>query len=378
MPSSTSSSERRDETLMRLGMPGDDPAAAQGPVLRPLPGRALGGAAALALLLFALGFAAWEGYWRAYGAVPGYRNSDGLWAMQRRRIDQGEGDALVVIGSSRIFFDLRLDVWERLSGERPIQLALEGTSPLTFLEDLAADEDFTGRLLVGVTPAPFVRPGGIRAGALDYYRKETPAQRAGQWLSMHLLEPWLAFYDPDFALFTVFERQHWPPRAGARDYMEVRKLAVTGRDRDTRLWDKLVDDPEYADLAKRIWRQFWQTPPPPGMDPAKATEAAVARAAAAIGRLRARGVEVILVAPPSDGEFRAFEQKVFPRARLWDPLVARAGAPGIHFEDHPDMQGLELPEWSHLSPADSVRYTRALHRAVRALEPPSPTPSPSR
>ena len=36
---------------MRLGKPGDDPAAALGPVLRPLPKRALGGAAVLALLL---------------------------------------------------------------------------------------------------------------------------------------------------------------------------------------------------------------------------------------------------------------------------------------------------------------------------------------
>jgi hypothetical protein len=368
MPSSTSSSERPDEALMRLGKPGDDPAAALGPVLRPLPKRALGGAAVLALLLSVLGLAAWEGYWRDYGAEPSYRNSDGLWAMQRRRIDQGEGDALVVIGSSRILFDLRLDVWERLSGERPIQLALEGTSPLVFLEDLAADEDFTGRLLVGVTPPPFVRPDGVRNSALDHYRRETPSQRIGQWLSMHLLEPWLAFYDPDFALFTVLRRQDWPPRAGARDYTDVRKLSLSGPDRDTWMWDKLVEDPEYAGLAKRIWRQLWQGPPPPGMDPAKVAEAAIARTAAAIERLRTRGVEVILVAPPSNGEFREFEDRVFPRSLLWDPLVARAGVPGIHYQDHPDMQDLELPEWSHLSAADSVRYTEALHRAVESLE----------
>lgn len=336
---------------------------------RPLPQLRWGLAWVAALVLFAAGLGAWEWHWRQYGVEPSYRNSDGLWAMQRRRIDQGEGDALVVIGSSRIFFDLRLDVWERLSGERPIQLALEGTSPLTFLEDLAADEDFSGRLLVGITPPPFVRPGGIRAGALDYYRKETPSQRIGQWLSMHTLEPWLAFYEPDFALFTVLERQGWPRRAGVRSYTDVRKLAVSGPDRDTRLWDKLVEDPEYAEHAKSIWRQFWQAPPPPGMDPAKVAEAAIGKAVAAIGRLRARGVEVLLVRPPSDGEFRAFEQKVFPRALLWDPLVARAGVQGIHFEDYPDQQGLELPEWSHLSAADSVRYTEALYRAVQPLWP---------
>lgn len=370
MPSSTSSSEP-----LRGAGPGPLPGAAglpgtdfdDAPPERALPALRLGLAWAVALVLFVAGLGAWEWHWRDFGVEPSYRNSDGLWAMQRRRIDQGEGDALVVIGSSRIFFDLRLDVWERLSGERPIQLALEGTSPLAFLDDLADDEDFTGRLLVGVSPAPFVRPGGVRADALDHYRDETPSQRAGQWLSMRLLEPWLAFYDPDFALFTVLERQGWPRREGVRGYIDVRKLAVSGADRDTRLWDKLVEDPEYAALAKRIWQQFWKAGPPPGMDPARDMETAVTRAAAAVARLRARGVEVIFVAPPADGEFRDFEDRMFPRARLWEPLLARSGARGIHYQDHPDMQGLHLPEWSHLSHADSVRYTQALHRAVQAV-----------
>ena len=33
----------------------------------------------------------WEWYWRDFGATPGYRNSNGAWAEQRRRIDEGEG-----------------------------------------------------------------------------------------------------------------------------------------------------------------------------------------------------------------------------------------------------------------------------------------------
>jgi hypothetical protein len=31
------------------------------------------------------------------------------------------------------------------------------------------------------------------------------------------------------------------------------------------------------------------------------------------------------------------------------------------------MEGLELPEWSHLSAADAERYTEALYRAWAAL-----------
>ena len=80
------------------------------------------------------------------GAVPGYHNSNAEWAQQRRRIDAGEGDKTVLVGSSRILFDVQLPVWERVTGERPIQLAIEGTSPVPVLEDLADDPNFTGRL----------------------------------------------------------------------------------------------------------------------------------------------------------------------------------------------------------------------------------------
>jgi hypothetical protein len=45
-------------------------------------------------------------------------------------------------------------------------------------------------------------------------------------------------------------------------------------------------------------------------------------------------------------------------------LLAKAGAPGIHFEDYPEMQGMELPEWSHLAYADAKRFTTALHAIV--------------
>src|SRR5262249_39052354 len=133
----------------------DRPGIAQPVPERPIPRqpwRAIfTGAVVLSLLLTA----AWEWYWRDFGARPGIRNTHALWAVQRRRIDEGEGNATVIVGASRIYFDLQLDVWERLDGRRPIQLSFEGTSPVPFLEDLAADPDFTGRLLVGVAPEVF-------------------------------------------------------------------------------------------------------------------------------------------------------------------------------------------------------------------------------
>lgn len=336
---------------------------------RPLPAVHLGRAALLALILAVLGLLGWECWWRLQGAEAGFRNSDGQWAIQRRRIDQGEGGKTVIIGSSRLLFDLQLPVWERLAGERPIQLALEGTSPLFALEDLAEDADFSGRLLVGITPPLFFTGRASRAQVLPYYQKETPSQRAGEWLSMALLEPWVAFYDKDFSLFTLLERQHWPPRPGVFDYEDVRKLSISAADRATHMWRKVEIDPAYQAIAQRIWMQMIKGPPPPGgPEAAKKTRIEqIDRAVAAVAKLHARGVQVIFVRAPSAGPFLEFENRVAPRAATWDVLLARSGAPGIHFEDYPAMQGLSIPEWSHLTQADAERYTEALYAAVTAL-----------
>lgn len=356
MPSSTSSSERpsRAGELPAYEVPLYDP-----PV-RALPDRPLRPAWLLALALFALALLGWELYWRDFGVVPGYRNSDGAWALQRRRIDRGEGDATVIIGSSRVLFDIQLPVWERMTGKRPIQLALEGTSPVFVLEDLADDPDFRGRLLVGVSPVLFFADFSRRAGVLPYYREQTPSQRAGQWLSMQLLEPWLAWYDPDFALFTVLERQPWPPRPGVPPEVSVRKLSVADADRNTRMWHKVADDPDYRALTRDIWARLLSRPPPPRQAAVALRDRQIERAAAAVARLHARGVPVVFVRAPSSHLWWQVEQAAFPRAETWDALLAATGAPGIHFEDHPQLRGYELPEWSHLSAADAEPWTEAL------------------
>lgn len=326
--------------------------------------RVLAGAVVGAALLLG----GWEWYWRAWDPAPAYLNSAGAWAEQRARIDAGEGDATVLVGTSRVLFDVQLPVWERITGERPIQLALEGTSPLPVLEDLAADPDFTGRVLVDATPDLFFSGYTYRGEAVRHYHERGPSQRIGHWLSKHLIEGRLAFYDPDFALPTVVHRQAWPARPGVHSRMQVRKLMVMEADRNTRLWPRVEHDAEYRALAQSIWAQDFGGPLP-GMDtPEKkraGIEAQLARAVAAVKRLETRGVSVVFVRPPSDGDYYAYEQRHLPRAETWELLLTRTGRPGIHFEDHAAMQSLDLPEWSHLSARDAQRYTEVLATEIQ-------------
>jgi len=333
------------------------------------------------LLLLAGMLAAWEWHWRDYGVSPSIRNTDALWAIQRHRIDNGEGNATLIVASSRLFFDLQLDVWEKLDGKRPIQLAFEGTSPLPFLEDLAADPKFTGRILLGIAPEVFFGGFGRHGKAVKYMHDESPSQRVGQWLSMRLVEPYVAFYDPDYALPAVLKRLPWPDRPGAPTRMDVRKLSVTEADRNTHLWDKVENDADYRALMRKVWEQNFKPSPndPKPEDKDKKRDEQIERAAKAIATLRERGVKVLLVREPSAGPYLEYDNRIYPRATSWDMLLAKSGAPGIHFEDYPQLQGFDLPEWSHLAYADANRFTAALHEiVVREFWQPEDASSPAR
>lgn len=345
----------------------DRPGVAQPVPVREVPAQPWGRILLGACVLFALLLGAWEWHWRAFGVRPAYRNDSGLWAIQRRRIDNGEGSATVVIGSSRTFFDLQLDVWQKLDGERPIQLAFEGTTPVPFLEDLAADPKFTGRLIVGVAPQLFFSGFGFHKVAIPFYHKESPSQRIGQWLSMRLIEPFWAFDDDDYALATVLERQPWwPDRPGKPNSLRVRRLSESGPDRATHLWSKVADDPKYQALARTIWSEHLKpSPDDPSPDKlAKTRDEQIDRAAKAVAALRARGVKVLFVRPPSAGPYLKYDDRMFPRTQTWDVLLAKSGAPGIYFSDYPELSGFDPPEWSHLKLADARTFTAALHALV--------------
>lgn len=367
MPLSTSSSKRLTAS--------DRPGVAQPVPVRDVPERPWPRLLLGALLLAVVLTGAWEWHWRAFGVVPGSRDDDAAWARQRRRIDAGEGDATVLIGSSRTYFDVQLPVWERLSGHRPIQLALVGTSPLLELEDLAKDQAFKGRLLIGIAPDLFFSGYAYRGSALANFPKEMPSQRVGKLLSMHLIERYFAFYDPDFALFTILRRQAWPARKDLAGRTQVRKLSIAEADRNAYMWNKLETDPAYRALARSIWTADFDPPPATPKEAAenqRTLDAQITRAAAAVATLRARGVPVLFVREPSIDDYYAYENRMLPRQKAWDVLLAKTGAPGIYFEDYPELRsGYELPEWSHMTRASAERYTAALYRIMaRDFAPP--------
>ncbi len=84
----------------------------------------------IAMILSIIGIASWEAYWRSQGYYPTLNDEKALWAMHRVKVENLTQDDMIVLGSSRAFFDIQLNEWEAATGVQPIQLASTGSSPL--------------------------------------------------------------------------------------------------------------------------------------------------------------------------------------------------------------------------------------------------------
>jgi hypothetical protein len=326
---------------------------------RPVPDRPWPAIIATVILVTVLLTAGWELYWRGVGFVDhDYVDTPGLWAMQRRRVT---GDRTVLIGSSRMYFDINLRAWaEQTKGPKPIQLALVGTSPRGILTELARDTTFSGLVAVGVTPGIFFR---TRRGYLGDFPERTAKESPSEWVGQRLfmgMEKVFAFIDWDTQLGAILERQSLPVRHGMWLDRAVRKISHTAANRQTRLDPRILADSAYRQLARDIWMDGDDRPdrpPSPGPDSVTVVLAELSRD---IARIRERGGDVAFVRFPSSGRFLEMEQRDFPRERYWDRLASEVDAVAIYYEDYPALSSYDTPEWSHLSGEDAERFTRAL------------------
>jgi hypothetical protein len=325
--------------------------------------------------------AAWEFHARAAGYRPTLNDTPDLWAEARGRV---KPDSLVLIGTSRMLFDMDLDVLQQGLGRRPVQLAVVGSSPFPILADLAADESFHGTVLLDVVPAMYFAPAGsppmeASQKALRRYHTWNHAQRWSHQLALRLEEQVAFVRQEDLTLAKLLEELPIPNRAGALVGPKMPPYFYS-LDRERRA--RMV--PEAAALGSPLqqrvaqgWLPLFSLPPPPTFIPLEAFQQMMAQSLEArfrdtaqhIARIKARGGHVVLLRMPVTGPLVAREEQLAPRAATWDRLVRENGVPAIHFQEHAELSAFDCPEWSHLSAEDSVEFTRRLVPHLQAALP---------
>jgi hypothetical protein len=382
MPSSTSNFKR----ILRLPrlffrQPTEAESVHGGPPLefeRPIPQIPWRGITVVVVLVVIAAASAWEFYCRSIGYGPTLNDNEDLWTMTRQRV---EPESVVIIGDSRGWYDLDLDELQKGLGKRPVQLAMGGGCGYPVLADLADDKTFHGTIICSFVPRLFFAPPGtppMERGekAVRRSHTQTPAQRASQYLAMPLEEHVAFLKQEELTLEDLLKRLPIPNRPGALIPPRLPPyFGTVDRERRARMIEECArPGSELQKRIQQIWLPLFTPPPPPSYIPkdvfmAKMKDAIEKRfgdTIAAVEKLRARGGKVVFVRLPVSGGLKALEDRTTPRGQTWDPLLQGTGAPGIYFEDFPELAAFNCPEWSHLSAGDSVEFSKRLLPHLRA------------
>jgi len=381
MPSFTSNFKRRLR-LPRLFFrkPPEIESIHGGPPLeyvRPIPQLPWRGIIVAVVLIVVGAASAWEIYCRSIGYGPTLNDNEDLWTSARRRV---KPDSIVIIGDSRALFDLDLDEIQKVLGKRPVQLAMGGSCAYPVLADLANDENFHGTIICSVVPRLFVAPPGSppmeRAEkAVRRSHTQTPAQRVSQYLAIPLEEHVAFLKQEELTLDDLLKRLPIPNRPYALVSPRLpRYFRTLDRERRARMIEECARPGKLQSTIQQIWLPLFTPPPPPSYIPKKEFAKQMGHAinqrfhdvAAAVQKLRARGGKIVFVRLPNSGGLKVLEDRETPRAAVWDRVIKDTAAPGIYYEDFPDLAGFNCPEWSHLSADDSVEFSKRLIPHLRA------------
>lgn len=377
MPSSTSPSETPlppvgtiHEGALPSGLrltASDRPGQAQPVPVRDVPARPWPRIALVALAFAVILTGGWELWARSFGLrTADIGDSPQAWAEMRSSL---RPDDVVIVGDSRILFDTDLAHFQRLTGVYPRQLAIHGTNGRSLLEDLAGDPAYRGLLLVGMADTSFFRPIKAGAGIGETWITGVERNREPSQISGLLIERWLqrqfAFMDEDVRLSRLLPRLDHGWRKGADSgYDDVWKVDESFDNRQRFMWPRIEEPGYYQDQAGHVWNNFEGKPTPP----AELT-AIIGRSRDAVASIRKRGGDVVFIRPPSAPQVRVNEEKRVPKAKAWDALLAGVPAKGVHADDLPQAQNLDLPEFSHLSRTCATVYTDAYVRRLVQLTP---------
>jgi hypothetical protein len=314
--------------------------------------------ASIAAIFIVLITASWELWVRHLGYIPTLNDDPFLWSSLRDKVKDLTKDDMIIIGSSRGLYDLRLDVLKQLSGREPLQLAILGSDPKAILENLVKKTDFKGSVIVDVYPLFFFSPSYPKSAEwLKIYQKFNPSQRVGVWLGIILQEHLAFIRQEDLTLNTLLENLNIPNRADAKVPMRNPAFMYTldfNRQGALNAW--AAYDKNYQDGIKASWKKIFSDRSASSQE---TIDGLIGEYVEMVEELKRRGGRVIFIRPPSSGWLLEKENSLAPRTTTWDLLLKRTGAAGFYFEDYPE-QRLNTSEWSHLNKEDSYLYTNSL------------------
>ena len=313
-------------------------------------------ALALALLLVAVG--SWEALIRSAALGPEFADNRALWVSTRHKLNSYGANAIAVLGASRVQRAIHPETLARELSGQVAHLAVEGTSAIPLLEDLAVDPRFRGTVIFSVAPAfSFNRrlsklDAGDQAGWVAHYRSQSRSRRMEHNLRL-AIQGLFAFRSPDAAVTRVLPelllrgrlpdtdfKTTFADRSVSIDYSKFKRTANPQRIVDMYLENTAAyEADEFADLINYV--------------------------SAIVTILKVKNSRVIFLRLPSGDIVRDLEREMFPDERFWAYMQDKLDAEFIHYEDYPVLQGYLSVDGSHIASENSAAFTKALADVIK-------------
>jgi len=331
MPSSTSNSDQR------------------------LPRGRWGASWILTILLVGAFVATFEKKFRQLGHRPELQDNERLWSLERSKVRSNDRQQWVLLGSSRMQCDVDPAMLSQLRGAEVLQLAVQGSSFLPVLADLAEHEQFSGVVVCEVLPGllsetALVNDVDRQAEYVRYYRN-----RSGDALIEARLEAFVGsrflLDEPQLgpgALLRGITTRQCPEPSHAREFLVNRSIRLDRLAKDAKRQpeisaaDKSRIEPAIVNRTVEILRSY-------------------------VDSIRRHGGKVVFVRFPSSGLIAERERILFPRREEWDVLARDVNAPTLHFEDRPELSRFECPDGSHLNATETAEFTIQLEQQLARL-----------
>ncbi len=311
---------------------------------------------------------------REAGFVPNVRDSMELWAAQRQRASRLGKRALILVGASRLQLAIDIDALRDATGLEPVQLAIDGSSNLPVLEDLANDSSVTGTILVSTNARlmlPISKPDRANEW-IEFYNESfrglySPMLEARlKSLVMEYSALYSSAIPLNLVLSMVSGQRRTNPlylitkenRERIADYQLVKmpEFYIARVLRHLGAWDNRLEIRTMGEFNQTAFSAVESLPTQDNSD----YLSQLADVYTLVRQIEERGGKVGFLRMPTDKWVWEIDEKKYPRTEFWDLFASNCPALTFHFKDYAGLNEFNLPDGSHIDKRDKRRFTTNL------------------
>lgn len=301
--------------------------------------------------------ATWEVTLRQVGIEAEFSDNRALWLSARHKLAKMDPSVIAILGASRVQRGVDVDELSDQLQRPVVQLAVEGTSGLPVLENLAADPRFRGTVIVSIAPAfSFNRKlskleEGDQAEWVRAYVGQSRSRRMEQELRL-FAQGKLAFRSADASVARIAESVLNGGELPQTDYKKTRRNRFVSIDQSK------FERPVNQDAIVALYTQNSEPYEEKGFTELLQYFSAV------VDVLNNKGCRVYIVRLPSEGKVLDFEKQHFPQDRFWNEMKKNINARFVHYQDYPQLDGYLSIDGSHINATKATEFTAQLAQVL--------------